>query len=55
MEQSKHAEQYEAPSLEVVNLHGEELLAKACKDITSAGPTLICEDQYGVTCSEPGS
>ena len=46
---------YEAPALEVVDLHGEELLAKSCKDISGAGPTLTCRDTFGSTCSALGS
>lgn len=54
-EKSPQQDAYEAPRLEVVDLHGEELLAKSCKDITGAGPTLTCQDQFGVTCSSLGS
>ena len=46
---------YEAPRLEVVSLHGDEVLAGSCKDISGAGPTLTCRDSFGGTCSSLGS
>ena len=46
---------YEAPRLEVVSLHGDEVLAGSCKDISGAGPTLTCRDQFGATCASLGS
>ena len=46
---------YDAPRLEVVSLHGDEVLAGSCKDLSGAGPTLTCRDQFGGTCSSLGS
>lgn len=46
---------YEAPRLEVVSLRGDEVLAGSCKDLTGAGPTTTCQDQFGGTCSTLGS
>lgn len=46
---------YEAPRLEVVSLKGDEVLAGSCKDISGAGPTLTCRDQFGATCASLGS
>ena len=46
---------YEAPRLETVSLRGDEVLAGSCKDITGAGPTLTCQDQFGGSCSSLGS
>lgn len=46
---------YEAPRLEVVSLRGDEVLAGSCKDLSGAGPTLTCQDQFGGTCSSLGS
>lgn len=46
---------YEAPRLEVVSLRGDEVLAGSCKDLSGAGPTLTCRDQFGGTCSSLGS
>ncbi len=46
---------YEAPELEVVSLHGDEVLAGSCKDISGAGPSLTCRDQFGGTCASLGS
>ena len=46
---------YEAPRLEIVSLKGDEVLAGSCKDITGAGPSLTCRDQFGGTCSSLGS
>lgn len=47
--------EYQAPKLEVVSLHGDEVLAGSCKDISGAGPSLTCRDQFGGTCSSLGS
>lgn len=46
---------YEAPRLETVSLRGDEVLAGSCKDVTGAGPTLTCQDQFGGSCSSLGS
>ena len=46
---------YEAPRLEVVSLRGDEVLAGSCKDISGAGPSLTCQDNFGGTCSSLGS
>jgi hypothetical protein len=46
---------YEPPRLEVVSLHGDEVLAGSCKDISGAGPTLTCRDNFGGTCASLGS
>ena len=46
---------YEAPRLEVVSLRGDEVLAGSCKDISGAGPSLTCRDNFGGTCSSLGS
>ena len=46
---------YEAPRVEVVSLRGDEVLAGSCKDISGAGPTLTCQDNFGGTCSSLGS
>ena len=46
---------YEAPRLEIVSLKGDEVLAGSCKDITGAGSSLTCRDQFGGTCSSLGS
>jgi len=47
--------EYQAPELEVVSLHGDEVLAGSCKDISGAGPSLTCRDQFGGTCASLGS
>jgi hypothetical protein len=52
---SDEAKSYEAPRLEVVSLHGDEVLAGSCKDISGAGPTLTCRDEFGSTCASLGS
>lgn len=46
---------YESPRLEVVSLRGDEVLAGSCKDLSGAGPTLTCRDQFGGTCASLGS
>ena len=46
---------YEAPRLEVVSLRGDEVLAGSCKDVTGAGPTLTCQDNFGGSCASLGS
>lgn len=46
---------YESPCLEVVSLRGDEVLAGSCKDLSGAGPTLTCRDQFGGTCASLGS
>ena len=46
---------YEAPRLETVSLRGDEVLAGSCKDISGAGPSLTCRDQFSGTCSSLGS
>ncbi len=46
---------YEAPRLEVVSLRGDEVLAGSCKDISGAGPSLNCRDNFGGTCASLGS
>jgi hypothetical protein len=46
---------YEAPRLDVVSLRGDEVLAGSCKDISGAGPTLTCRDQFSGTCASLGS
>ena len=46
---------YEAPRLDVVSLRGDEVLAGSCKDISGAGPTATCRDQFGGTCASLGS
>ena len=54
-EKQEPSEAYEAPRLETVSLRGDEVLAGSCKDITGAGPTLTCQDQFGGSCSSLGS
>ena len=57
-EKSKNPESlspYEPPRLEVVSLRGDEVLAGSCKDVTGAGPTLTCQDNFGGSCSSLGS
>lgn len=54
-QQSDSKTTYEAPRLEVVSLRGDEVLAGSCKDISGAGPTLTCRDQFGGTCASLGS
>lgn len=51
----KKPEAYEAPRLETVSLRGDEVLAGSCKDITGAGPSLNCQDNFGGSCSSLGS
>ena len=46
---------YESPRLEVVSFRGDEVLAGSCKDLSGAGPTLTCRDQFGGTCASLGS
>ncbi|MDD2240478.1 MAG: hypothetical protein PHO14_10815 [Kiritimatiellae bacterium] len=46
---------YDPPRLDVVSLRGDEVLAGSCKDISGAGPTLDCRDQFGGTCASLGS
>ena len=46
---------YEAPRLEVVSLRGDEVLAGSCKDISGAGPSLTCRDNFGGSCNSLGS
>jgi len=46
---------YEAPRLEVISLRGDEVLAGSCKDISGAGPSLNCRDNFGGTCASLGS
>ena len=54
-EKTESKAEYQAPELEVVSLHGDEVLAGSCKDISGAGPSLTCRDQFGGTCSSLGS
>ena len=53
--QQESAPSYEAPRLDVVSLQGDEVLAGSCKDISGAGPTLTCRDEFGGTCASLGS
>ena len=46
---------YEPPRLDVISLRGDEVLAGSCKDVTGAGPTLTCQDNFGGSCSSLGS
>ncbi len=46
---------YEAPRLDVVALCADEVLAGSCKDITGAGPSMNCQDEFGGSCASLGS